>query len=117
MSGIYDMNYDDFKHLCWGRWGIEISQSWPQDASGRVTDRRKNEYVMKYPIIDNEGIHFVGDRMEYRFTTLRDCIWKISHDRKLNKDYYATLEKHMTAIYKSSLAKIADAAIGGYVHE
>lgn len=112
MSGIYDMNYEDFKKLCWYRWGIEVSQSWPTDVYGKVTDRRKCEYTVKFPVVDDEGIHFVGDRLTLHFGKLRDAIWKISHDRKINKDYYKKLEGYMAEINKPK-----DPYKGGYVHE
>lgn len=100
MSGIYDMKFDDFKRMCWDRWGIMVSQSWPTDAAGRVTDRREVVYKITFPVIDSteegEKIRFVGDdRVILQMYKLRDVIWKISHDRKINKAYYEKLERLM----------------------
>lgn len=101
MSGIYDMTYEEFKNMCWHRWGIEISQSWPSVGS-YVPDHRKNEYKITFPIIDDEGIHFVGDRREYKCSTLRNCIRYISLCRNtLDKEYFARCEQEMEFIWQN----------------
>ena len=99
MKPIYQMNYEEFKKLCWNKWGIMVTQTFIQDVNGKIIDHRSWETIIKLPAVNEDGTIDLINTTEVRFRRLRDSIEYVSKKRKLLKDYFKILEREMSKVY------------------
>lgn len=101
MKSIYQMSYEEFKKLCWNKWGIMVTQTFIQDVNGKIVDHRSWETIIKLPTINEDGTIDLINTTDIRFRRLRDTIEYVSKKRKneLMKPYFKALEREMSKVY------------------
>lgn len=104
---IYQMNYEEFKKLCWESWGIMVSCGWISDVdTGRVKDHRESEIVIKMPTINfgddgnDEAKPDFKITTDVKFRRLRDAIGYISKKRKnpVTRNYFDLMYRFMRTL-------------------
>lgn len=100
MKPIYQMNYDEFRTMCWNRWGISVSMSYVMDVNGKIVDHRESEITVKLPEINEDGtINLVNHFLVRRFRRLREAIEFVSKNRKFLKPRFEAYEREMKKHY------------------
>lgn len=104
---IYQMSYDEFKKMCWDRWGILISCGFISDAvTGRIKDHRESEITVKMPSInysangDEEPLVDFKNTTVVKFRRLRDAIGYVSKKQKkpVTRNYFDFMERYMAKL-------------------